>query len=528
MRHLRIAPNWLRYFIVMVLLLGVYFRFVNLDGKVFWHDETFTMLRVSGYTVSEVRQEVFNGRIIKNDNLSKFQSINDNKGIIDTINSLAIEDPQHPPLYYVIARFWVAIFGDSVTAIRCLSVVISLLLIPSMYWLCQLLFRVPLGAPVVAVASALSSPILFAYSQEAREYILWAVTILVSSACLLRAIQLDESQNAQSPVFNWGIYALSLAVSMYTFLLTGFVAIAHIVYVIVIAKFKWTKTVEAFCISVLVSFLFASPWLIIVVANLYRFNITTAWTQTPIPLTDLVQAWLLQVTRIFFDLNWNLDNIFQFFTALFFLGVVSYAIYFLCIRTNIKVWLFIVTLIFIPALPLAIPDLLFGGIRSISERYLIPSHLGIIIAVAYLFSNEINNGILSRRQMWCGVMVIILSLGLISLNVSSQADTWWNKVVSYGNPQVARIINQESRAVLISDDSGINYGNVFSLTHLLKPEVKLLLVKDNSAPKVTNLSSSLFVLNPSTELRRNVERVYRLRMNLVYSDRFSSVYELRR
>lgn len=526
MKHLRIAPNWLRYFIVAVLVLGVCFRFVNLDGKVFWHDETFTMLRVSGYTASEVKREVFNGRVIASESLARFQGVNDNRGLIDTINSLATEDPQHPPLYYILARFWVTIFGNSVTAIRCLSAVISLLLIPCMYWLCYLLFRVPLGAPVVAVALTLSSPLLFVYSQEAREYILWAVTILLSSVCLLRAIRLEELQDVKFPVFNWGIYALSLALSMYTFLLSGFVAIAHAVYVITTARFKWTKTVEAFFTAMLVSFLFASPWLIIVMTNLYRFNITTEWTQALIPITNLIQSWLLQITRIFFDLNWNLDNIFQYFAALFVLGFVSYAIYFLYVRTNIKVWLFIVTLIFIPALPLVIPDLILGGMRSVSERYLIPSYLGIIIAVAYFLSYQVNDGILSRRQIWCRVMVTILSLGLISIAVSSQADTWWNKVISYGNPEVARIINQESRAVLISDDAGINYGNVFSLTYLLKPDVRLLLVREKSARSMRNLSSSIYVLNPSSQLRRDIERVYKSRMNRVYSDRFYSLYKL--
>lgn len=528
MRHLRVAPNWLRYFIVTVLVLGVCFRFVNLDGKVFWHDETFTMLRVSGYTASEVKREVFNGRVIDSQSLTKFQGVNNDRSLIDTINSLALEDPQHPPLYYILARFWVAIFGNSVTAIRSLSAVISLLLIPSMYWLCYLLFRVPLGAPVIAVALTLCSPVVYVYSTEAREYILWAVTILLSSACLLRAIQHEESQEVKYPVFNWGIYALSLALSMYTFLLSGFVAIAHAIYVIITAKFKWTRTVEAFVTAMLVSFLFASPWLIIVVTNLYRFNITSEWTQAPIPLTNLIQSWLLQVTRIFFDFNWNLDNIFQYLAALFTVGFVSYAVYFVYVRTNIKVWLFLITLIFIPALPLVIPDLIVGGMRSVSERYLLPSYLGIIIAVAYFLSYQVNDGIFSRRQIWYRVTVAMLSLAIISIAVNSQADTWWNKVVSYGNPEVARIINQHQGVVLISDDTGINYGNVFSLSYLLSPDVRFLLVREKMAPKVTNLSSSVYVLNPSSRLQHDIERVYGSRMNRVYSDRFYSLYKLRR
>ena len=35
------------------LVVGVFFRFANLDAKVYWHDETYTSLRISGYTVNE-------------------------------------------------------------------------------------------------------------------------------------------------------------------------------------------------------------------------------------------------------------------------------------------------------------------------------------------------------------------------------------------------------------------------------------------------------------------------------------------
>ncbi len=53
MRHLQLTPNRLRFLIVMLLMVGIFFRFFNLDRKVYWHDETFTSLRISGYTVIE-------------------------------------------------------------------------------------------------------------------------------------------------------------------------------------------------------------------------------------------------------------------------------------------------------------------------------------------------------------------------------------------------------------------------------------------------------------------------------------------
>jgi uncharacterized membrane protein len=525
MRHLRIVPNWLRLFILVVLINGLFFRFTNLDSKVFWHDETYTMLRVSGYTAREVKQKVFNGSIISPISLAKFQNINEEKHLSDTIHSLAIEDPQHPPLYYIIARFWVQIFGNSVTAIRSLSAVISLMVFPCTYWLCWELFKVPLGVGGIAIALISSSPLHFAYAQEAREYILWIVTILLSSAALLRAIRLEsQSKYVESPVFNWGLYAITISLSLYTFLLSGFVAIAHVIYVMATAKFRRNKTIEAFVTAILIGFLFFSPWLVILIQNFKQFNNTTAWTATPLPIGTLIQLWLLQITRIFFNFD-GLENI-EYLIGIFFAGLVGYAIYFLCLTTHIKVWLFIILLIFIPALPLILPDLIFGGMRSTSERYLLPSYIGIQLAVAYLLAYQLNNGLFSRRRIWQIVTVALLSFGLISLAVSSQAETGWNKVVSYGNPEFARIINQSSRPLLISDDAGINYGNVFSLSYLLDPKVKLKLVQEKSVIRTNDKYTNVFVLNPSKGFLQKIEGKYKSKANTVYSDKYYTLFKL--
>jgi uncharacterized membrane protein len=54
----------LRFLIIVLLVLGVFFRFLNLDRKVYWDDETITSLRVSGYTIEEMSQQVFDGSVI--------------------------------------------------------------------------------------------------------------------------------------------------------------------------------------------------------------------------------------------------------------------------------------------------------------------------------------------------------------------------------------------------------------------------------------------------------------------------------
>jgi uncharacterized membrane protein len=533
MHHFKLAPSWLRFLIVVLLVIGIFFRFVNLERKVYWHDETYTSLRISGYTAQEVRQQIFNNRVITGTYFNKYQRPNSEKNLGDTIKSLAIEDPQHPPLYYIIARFWVQIFGSSITAIRSLSALISLLVFPCIYWLCKELFRVPLSVPFIAIALVAISPIHLVYAQEAREYMLWTVTILLSSASLLRAIRLEsknkelaKKHQASNPIFVWGIYAATLALSLYTFLLSGFVALAHGIYLLTIAKFQFTKIVKAYIFASLAGFLAFMPWILVVLFNFDKLDSATSWTKMPINFIALIQAWLIQLNHIFFDLNFGFENSLIYLITPVILILVGYAIYFLYRTTNDKVWLFIVLLIAVPALPLMLPDLLFGGIRSLSDRYLLPSYLGIEIAVAYLLATQIYSGNLARRQIWQMITVLVITCGVISCGVSSQTKTWWSKVISYGNPQVATIINQASRPLLISDSFGINYGNVFSLSYLLEPKVRFILVKEEKIPKISHQFTDVFFINPANNFRNQIETNYKSKLNLVYQDNYYSLWKL--
>ncbi|MDZ8092125.1 MAG: glycosyltransferase family 39 protein [Nostoc sp. DedQUE05] len=518
MRHLQLAPNRLRFLIVVLLMVGIFFRFFNLDRKVYWHDETFTSLRISGYTSNEVKQQIFNGRIINKESFAKFQSPNMEKGLRDTIISLEVDDPQHPPLYYILARLWVGIFGNSVTAIRSLSAFISLLIFPSIYWLCRELFKASVWVSEVAIALMAISPIHLVYAQEAREYILWIVTILLCNASLLRALRL-ESQHGVLRILNWGIYAVTLVLSLYTFLFSGFVVVAHGIYVIATAKFRFTRTVKAYLLASFAGFLAFTPWIQVVIVNLLQLKSSTAWTKRHLPLDALIKSWLLQLNRIFLDLDLGFENPFTYVITPFFLVLVGYSIYFIYRKTNYKIWLFIVTLILIPALPLMLPDLLFGGIRSLAERYLLVSYLGIQLAVTYLLAMQLYNKSIVRRRIWQTIMGLVIICGLVSYGVSSQAETWWSKVISYGNPQVAKIINQATHPLLISNDSGINYGNVFSLSYLLQPKVQFQLVRNLSIPNIPDEFTDIFLLNPSDTWRKQIETNYNYKTFVVYRDK---------
>ncbi|WP_373525524.1 glycosyltransferase family 39 protein [Nostoc sp.] len=534
MRHLKFTPSWLRFLIIFLLAMGILFRFFNLDNKVYWHDEIYASLRISGYTINEAKQQLFNNRVVGGESFAQFQGVNQKKSLNDTIMSLAKEDSQHPPLYYVIARFWMEIFGNSVTAIRSLSASISLLVFPCVYWLCRELFNVPLSVPGVAIALMAISPIHLVYAQEAQEYILWLVTILLSSASLLRAIRLESedkdelAKKRQRPdLFAiWSIYAVTLALSLYTFIWSGFVAVAHGIYMMITAKFQLTETVRNYLLASLVGFLAFMPWIAVVMGDFFQFLISAEKTTTQLSLMPIIPFLLMQLSRIFFDVGISSENPLLYLITPIFLTLVGYSIYFICRTTNYKVWLFIITLVVVPALPLILPSLMAGGIQSFTEPYLIPSYLGIQITVAYLLATQLYNGSVSHRSIWHIIMALVIICGLVSSRVSSQAEIWWNKDMSYGNPQVAQIINKTTRPLLISDAFGNNFGNVFSLSYLLKPKVRFLLVNNQKAPKLPDGFTDVFLLNPSDTWRETIEKKYKLETDIVYSDNYYSIWKL--
>ncbi|MEH2432043.1 MAG: glycosyltransferase family 39 protein [Nostoc sp.] len=530
MRHLKFAPSWLRFLTIFLLTMGILFRFSNLDGKVFWQDEVYASLRISGYTINEAKQQLFNNRVIGKESFAQFQGANPDKSLNDTIMSLAKQDSQHPPLYYIIARLWMEIFGNSVTAIRSLSACISLLVFPCVYWLCRELFNVPLSVPGVAIALMAISPIHLVYAQEAQEYILWLVTILLSSASLLRAIRLEDelAKERQKPdLFAiWSIYAVALAMSLYTFIWSAFVAVAHGIYVMITAKFKFTETVRTYLLASLVGFLAFMPWITVVIGEFFQFLISADKTTAQSDLIPIFPFLLMQLSRIFFDIDLSSENSLGYLIAVAFLTLVGYSIYFLCQSTNYKTWSFIITLIVVPALPLILPDLIIGSIQSSTEPYLIPSYLGIQLAVAYLLTTQLYNGSGSRRSFWSIIMTLVIICGLISSKVSSQAETWWNKGMNYGNPQVAQIINQSNRPLLISDPFSNNYGHVFSLSYLLEPKVRFLLVNNQKIPKIPDGFTDVFLLNPSEDWGKTIEKKYKFKTDIVYSDNYYSIWKL--
>ena len=532
MIHRKYYFTWLQPLVIILLTLGIFFRFVNLDKKVYWYDETITSLRLAGYTKEEFTEQVA-GPIIDIQTLQKYQRINSERGVVDTVKALAIGNPEQPPLYYAIAYFWRQLFGDSIAVTRSLSAAISLLVFPGIYWLCLELFNLPIVG-LIATALIAVSPFHVLYAQEARAYSLFTVIILLSSCVFLRAIRLEthSALSQKQRIIYWGLYAITITLGLYSQLLFILVIMGHGIYLFAteIMHLKKhnhfsLKKFTGYLIATLLGIIAFIPWILCIVNNFSelgwianKINILTLLTRLGINITSILFDVQVGTKERLFDvisgkdnLQFGMDNLWLY-TIVPTLILVGYSLKFLCKNTPQSIWLFILILILSTATPLVFKDLISGGQRSSIARYLIPCYVGIQLAISYLLANKITSENINQQKLWQIITMILISGGVLSCAISSQSESWWNKYSSYYNPQVANIINQATQPLIISS----NAIRLTSLSYLLENKVKLQVVPGENLPKITDGFSEIFLFYPSKKLQLNLEKDENYKLDSVY------------
>jgi uncharacterized membrane protein len=511
----------------VAVALGIFFRLWHLDKKLYSDDEVHTSLWISGHSKDELRK-AFADREVAIHELRAFQRVNPNRGVLRTLAVLAEGDPQHPPLYYLLVRIWAQFFGDSVWVIRSLSVLASLLVMPCVYWLCVQLFE---RQDVARLATALValSPFHVLYGQEAREYSLWTVTILLSSIAVLRASK-EQTRSA------WTLYFVAVVLGLYTHTLFSLVMLAHAAYIVVHCR-QQRRSSQGHIPMCSLGYVAASiagviawgPWLNVLATNLSKDNFAaSSWGGTAVEPWRLVAMWGFNFSTVFFDANKSIKFVERLDTGalssygiqMLTLIVAGYAIYHLYRRAFWQPRVFLLSMIVVPVVVLVLPDLILGGIRSGGgNRYFVPSYLGIEIAVAVLLVAQVTGEDPLRRRIWSVAASALLTAGVISCMLVSRAETWWIKSTSYYTPRMARVINSAERPLLIIGVSPL----LLSFSHRLDEKVRLWVVGDPRALRIPPGVCSIFVYDPSellvktlVEKRRTLEavdvrsRLYRL------------------
>ncbi|NJK34045.1 MAG: hypothetical protein HC919_03335 [Oscillatoriales cyanobacterium SM2_2_1] len=383
----------LAVWLVATLLFSL--RLLALDLPPFLtHDESYSVLRTAGYLEREVRETLFQSRLVSLAEVQHFHQLTSERTFWDTITGLATEEPQLPPLYFLLARLWRQVFGglgDVITVLRGFSVLLGFLVLPVSYWLCQELFASRVIAQVTILFLA-GSPNFLRLSLNVRYFTLWALLSLSSTALLLLATRTTKTQW-------WIAYGLSFSLSLYTFPLTAFMAVSH-------GLFVWHRNrqeLQSWAIATLAAGLLFIPWAVTWLIHIAASQDTLRFT-----FPAIAAPW---PTRI--------DNFSQLLRLLFLIPInrpVAWAIALLCLialidlrREERSVAWGLATLILLPFLIFGGLDLLDGGTRLAKERYFIPSLIFWQIAVArYLCRVPLS------RRIRIGITLILVLGGLLS------------------------------------------------------------------------------------------------------------------
>ena len=184
------GASWIsRLWWVPIVALAMAVRFYQLTAAAIWGDEGSSLL-LSEYAVGDLW----------------FHAAHD----------------VHPPLYFLILRGWIELFGDSIWSIRSMSAIPGVVAVGLGIWLTrQLSTR---RAAVLAGVLLALLPTAVRYSQEVRMYSLLGVWLLGATLALVYWVRQPERTR------NLAVYVVLMSAAFYTHYFTALCVLVHWAY----------------------------------------------------------------------------------------------------------------------------------------------------------------------------------------------------------------------------------------------------------------------------------------------------------
>jgi 4-amino-4-deoxy-L-arabinose transferase-like glycosyltransferase len=159
MKHSRRDTGLIILLLLLILALAAGLRFYNLGSQSLWSDEG-NSAALASRSLAQIAQD-------------------------------AAQDI-HPPLYYWLLRLWTSVFGLSEFGLRSLSATLGTLLVLLIYMLGTRLFNRTTGLAAAFVAAI--APFQVYYSQEARMYVLVALTAVLAVLLFWRYLAQEDTR----------------------------------------------------------------------------------------------------------------------------------------------------------------------------------------------------------------------------------------------------------------------------------------------------------------------------------------------
>ncbi|MEG4943139.1 glycosyltransferase family 39 protein [Microcoleus sp. F4-D5] len=173
-------------------------RFANLDSKPLWTDEFSTLVFSLGNSFRGVPID----RAIDLSTLLQPLQLRPGADTADVLRNLLLES-NHPPVYFILAHWWMRLFGPSEDSLvwigRALPALLGVISVPAIYFLGKFAFSSRLVGQCAAAMMAVS-PYGIYLAQEARHYTLGILLVIASLFCLALAAK-KLQQRAPMPIW---------------------------------------------------------------------------------------------------------------------------------------------------------------------------------------------------------------------------------------------------------------------------------------------------------------------------------------
>lgn len=150
---------------LIIIILGVSLKFYNLNYKIFWEDEIYTVQHVVG---ANNILDIGPGKVNEIVDLSYYKELLRHSSQEYTLGeelTAQYKKMNLNPLHYVMLSFWYRLAGDDIVHYRLFSVLIFILTLPFLFFLARKLFRSNLVA-WVATSLYSVSPFIHVFAQR--------------------------------------------------------------------------------------------------------------------------------------------------------------------------------------------------------------------------------------------------------------------------------------------------------------------------------------------------------------------------
>lgn len=178
----------------------------------------------------------------------------------------------HPPLFYILLKAWMSVFGSSEISARALPVIFGVASIALIYFISKIIFdnRTALVAAVLLA----TSPLHIYYSQEARMYMQEEFFVLLSIFFFVNLVNKDK-------LVYWIGFIVSTVLLLYTDYLPALLILSYALFIVKNKKIISKEKLRSFIPAGILIFTFILPLFVLFLTQL----------KSGLKVASLVPAW---------------------------------------------------------------------------------------------------------------------------------------------------------------------------------------------------------------------------------------------